>query len=293
MTTTETWTNGRLLTWTTEYLTKHGSSSARLDCEILLAHATGCKRIDLYAAFNEEPSEEVKAAFREMVKRRAEGSPVAYLVGFKEFYSSDFEVNPDVLIPRPETEHLIVEALDRAKEIQTATGNSELVIADVGTGSGAIAVTVAKHVPGARVIASDVSPAAIAVAQRNAERNEVADRIEFLESNLLESFPDQQFDLILSNPPYVSDAEYNELEKTVRDFEPKLALVGGAKGSEIISLLLKQAESRLKPSGFFIGEFSPMLAQQIDQFVTEPWETVRIVKDLSQHARAFTIRVAS
>ena len=125
MNATDTWTIGRLLTWTTEFLKKNGSSSPRLDCEVLLAHARQCQRIELYTAFAEDPGEEVRAAFREMVRRRAEGTPVAYLVGYKEFYSERFEVNPDVLIPRPETEHLIVEALDRARQIQDGRGKGD------------------------------------------------------------------------------------------------------------------------------------------------------------------------
>ncbi len=117
MSTAEAWTIGRLLTWTAEYLKKYGSTSPRLDAEVLLAEARGCTRIDLYTAFAEEPSEQVRTSFKEMVRRRAEGTPVAYLVGRKEFYSLPFEINPDVLIPRPETEHLVAEAVDRAKQL--------------------------------------------------------------------------------------------------------------------------------------------------------------------------------
>ena len=131
MNTTETWTVGRLLTWTTEYLQKHGSESPRLDAEVLLAHALNCERIGLYTTFTEETSEQDRAAFREMVRRRAEGTPVAYLVGYKEFYSDRFEVNPDVLIPRPETEHLVLQALDCAKRLAATRGQPALLIAYV------------------------------------------------------------------------------------------------------------------------------------------------------------------
>src|SRR5688572_7707507 len=219
----EPWTVGRLLNWTVEFLGKHGAENPRLDAEVLLAHARGCRRIDLYATFGEPASEETRTAFRELVKRRAAGTPVAYLVGHREFYSLDFEVTPDVLIPRPETEHLVIALLDHVKQ-RPKTGAS-LEIADIGTGSGAIAVCAAKYLPQSHVMAIDISPAALAVAKRNAERHGAADRIEFIESSLFASVPaERQFDYIVSNPPYVSTAEMAELAKDVREHEPQSAL---------------------------------------------------------------------
>ena len=255
MSTTETWTIGKLLTWTTDYLKKGGSTSPRLDAEVLLAHACGRQRIELYTTFDQEPAEEARVAFRELVRRRNEGTPVAYLVGYKEFYSMQFEVNPDVLIPRPETEHLVVAALDRAKEL----GSRALRIADVGTGSGAIAVTVAKHLKTCHVTAVDNSPAALVVARRNAEKHQLGeDRISFLESDLMSALPPEtKFDLVLSNPPYVSESEFEKLPTTVREFEPKMALVAGPDGSELIARLLVEAQSRLNSRGYCIFEFSP------------------------------------
>ena len=292
MSATETWTVGRLLTWTADYLKKSGSTSPRLDAEVLLSHARGCQRIELYTAFDEEPSEQVRAAFREMVKRRAEGSPVAYLVGYKEFYSATFEVNPDVLIPRPETEHLVVDALDRAKAL--AASGKQLQIVDVGTGSGAIAVSVAKHFAKCHVTAVDISPAALDVARRNAQRHALADdRIQFVQGDLLSwCKPDQQFDLILSNPPYVSPEEFQNLAKSVRDFEPKLALVAEPDGGTIIVKLIAQAAKHLRPGGFLIFEFSPMLAGRLGQLITQPgdWSEPQITKDLAGHARIVTLK---
>lgn len=323
MSTTDTWTVGKLLTWTTDYLKKAGSHSPRLDAEVLLSHARSCQRIELYTTFDEEPSEETKAAFREMVRRRAEGMPVAYLVGFKEFYSDTFEVNADVLIPRPETEHLVVEAVDCAAALRAsrapngespatalqADGEGQvdvpegestvaqptqplLRIADVGTGSGAIAITIAKHVQNCHVTAIDVSPKALAVARRNAERFGLSgDTIDFLESDLLAQCDSQkQFDLILSNPPYVSIAEYEQLETTVRDFEPKEALVGGAEGFELIARFLEQSYELLADDGYVIFEFSPMLAEKITSFVGEQWAEPKITKDLSANARLVTLK---
>lgn len=307
MSTAETWTVGKLLTWTTDYLKKNGSHSPRLDAEVLLAHARNCQRIELYTSFGEEPTDEVKTTFREMVRRRAEGTPVAYLVGYKEFYAASFEVNPDVLIPRPETEHLIVEALDRAKQLRaerqtsvdqataaesSSTQSDPLRIADVGTGSGIVAVTMAKHLPRCHVTAIDVAPAALEVARRNAERLEVdPQQIEFLEGDLLSSCPaEQRFDLILSNPPYVSEAEYQQLEKTVRDYEPKGALVAGPQGSEIIARLIAAAPDYLAADGWLLFEFSPMLAEHLPGLVGPQWQPPIVTKDLSGHLRIVALR---
>ncbi len=294
MSTAESWTVGKLLTWTTEYLKKSGSQSPRLDAEVLLAHARGCQRIELYTAFADEPDAEVKTAFREMVRRRSEGAPVAYLVGHKEFYSASFEVNPDVLIPRPETEHLIVEALDRAKLLRTKRGivDQPLHVADVGTGSGIIAITIAKQLKNAHVTAFDISPAALTLARRNAVAHKLTEQqIDFVESDLLSSYRlPQKFDMILSNPPYVSETEYQQLERTVREFEPKLALIGGPEGYELIARLLAQARDHLAADGYAIFEFSPMLAKRLDGFVDGSWQTPVVSKDLAGHARIVTLQ---
>jgi release factor glutamine methyltransferase len=263
-----------------------------LDAEVLLAHARGCQRIELYTAFDEEPSEQVRAAFREMVRRRADGSPVAYLVGHKEFYSATFEVNPDVLIPRPETEHLVVEAIDCAKKLSASTSNLKIV--DVGTGSGAIAVSVAKHFLKCHMTAVDISPEALEIARRNAARHGLGpDRIEFVRADLLSGCSaDQQFDMILSNPPYVSPEEYSNLAKTVREFEPKLALVAQQGGGEIIRRLVDQAAGHLRAGGYLIFEFSPMLATRLPELIekADNWSEPRVTKDLAGQARIVTLQ---
>jgi release factor glutamine methyltransferase len=297
MATPEVWTVGKLLTWTTDYLKKHGSPSPRLDAEVLLAHARNCERIELYTAFTEEPSEQVKAAFRENVRRRSEGTPVAYLVGYKEFYSGKFNVTSDVLIPRPETEHLIVTALDRAKELVDRPGepNCMLHIADVGTGSGIIALSMAKHFPASRIVATDISAAALQVARTNADLHKLdAAQVTFIESDLLSAVdPKLSFDLILSNPPYVSEEEYEQLDRSVRDFEPKLALVAGPTGFETIVRLLDQSLVYLADHGFMLFELSPMLAIRMDEFICPPWQVVDITKDLAGHTRIVTLQKTS
>jgi release factor glutamine methyltransferase len=259
MSTAEPWTVGRLLSWTVDYLKGHGSESPRLDAEVLLAEALGCQRIDLYATFEDVPGEERRTAFRELVRRRAEGTPVAYLVGRKEFYSLSFRVTPNVLVPRPETELLVVTALDLAKGgLGTSVPSRALpAIADVGTGSGIIAVCLAKHLPASRVTAIDLSPAALAVARENAKRHGVADRIEFVEGDLFGAVAaDGRFDFIVSNPPYVTAAEWEKLAPDVRKFEPSMALVAGSKGTEVIERLIPQAADRLRPGGHLLMEIS-------------------------------------
>ena len=296
------WTIGRLLTWTADFLRERGADSPRLDAEVLLAHARGCPRIALYTAFDEPASEELRTQFRELVKQRAAGKPVAYLVGHREFFSLSLDVTPDVLIPRPETEELVVRALDLLKEPRPAdseTGDAAQRrpqgaprVLDVGTGSGAIAVCLAKQHPTAQVTAVDVSPAALAVARRNAEKHDVAQRIEFLESDLLAAVDaGVQFDLIASNPPYVTTAEMAQLDGDVRNYEPHLALDGGEQGTAVIERLIAQAAPRLAPGGWLLMELSPMIAARVEQLLdTAPGlqrrETLKDSNGLARVAQA-------
>ncbi len=283
----ESWTVLRLLQWTEKFLRDHHSESPRLDAEILLAAARQCQRIDLYMAFNDEATEEVRANFRDLVRRRAAGTPVAYLVGSREFYSRSFTVTPDVLIPRPETEFVLIELLDRAKQQATRDWS----IADVGTGSGILAINAALELPAARVAAFDLSPAALDVARQNARTHGVEARLDFYQGDLFEgssSLP--TFDFVVSNPPYVSDSEFDALDAGVRDFEPKMALVAGPNGTSVIERLIPQAAERLRPGGWLIIEISPMIAARVrDLLNAHPsFATPHTVKDLAQLARVIT-----
>ncbi len=281
----EEWTIGRLLEWTKDYLAKNGSDSARLDAEVLLAHARNCKRIELYTAFAEVAPKPVRDAFRSLVKRRAEGTPVAYLVESREFYSLPFFVNPDVLIPRPETEFLVIRLLDLVKQRQ---GGSELRIADVGTGSGVIAVCAAKYLPECTLVAIDQSAAALSVARKNAETHQVRDRIEFREGDLLSGCDDsERFDFVLSNPPYVSESEYAELDPQVRDHEPKLALCSGSHGTDHIERLVPQAAHHLAEDGSLIMEISPMIKDRVEGILASDghFGSPHITNDLAKLAR--------
>lgn len=284
---TEPWTVLRLLQWTTEHLRKTGSSSPRLDAEILLAEAMRCQRIELYTSFATEPPEEVKARFREFVKRRAAGEPVAYLVGKKEFYSISFHVSKDCLIPRGETEHLVIECLDRAKASLANDPNRNFQIADVCTGSGCVAVSIAKSLPQSNLIAIDLSPAALTIAKQNVDEYQLGERIELREGNLLTGVEAQSLDFVVSNPPYITDAEFETLDKSVKNHEPKLALVSGSEGTELIFPLAEQALEKLRPNGWFLCEFSPMIAENVRLKLEQDqrWTNVAIVKDLAGQKR--------
>jgi release factor glutamine methyltransferase len=284
----EPWTIGRLLNWTTDFLREKGADSPRLDAEVLLAHVRGCKRIELYTAFEEPASDELRQQFRELVKQRAAGKPVAYLVGQREFFSLPFEVTPDVLIPRPETELLVVRALDVAKQAPLTERQDGIQIADVGAGSGILAVTLAKRLPSSQVAAIDVSFAALAVAQRNAERHGVTERIEWFQSDLFASVPeDRKFDIIVSNPPYITTAELAALAGDVRRFEPELALHGGEQGTDVVSRLIPQAAERLAAEGWLLMEISPTILAAVEGLLeAEPrLERRPTQKDLAGQAR--------
>jgi release factor glutamine methyltransferase len=261
----ETWTIGRLLEWTTGYLKQHASQSPRLDAEVLLAHVLKCQRIALYTRFDEEPNTDVRDAYRGLVKERAAGKPVAYLVGHREFYSLSFRVTTDVLIPRPETEFVVVRLLDLAAARKS---ESPLRIADVGTGSGILAVCAARKLKGSRVTAIDISLAALEVARSNAADHGVSEQIEFLESDLFSKAPaEARFDFIVSNPPYISSAEMTELAPDVRNFEPRGALEAGPKGTEVIERLIPEAAQRLLTGGTLLIEVSPMIEPAVREML--------------------------
>lgn len=285
------WTVLRLLEWTTQFFRQRGSDSPRLDAEVLLAHVRGCDRIQLYTAFEDIPDPEQRTAFRNLVRRRGEGTPVAYLVGYREFYSLRLKVNENVLIPRPETEHVVIEALDAAKSLSVS--GRPIRIADVGTGSGAIAIAIAKHLPGAEITATEIDPAAMQVAASNLEQHGVGESVRLVEGNLLEAIePGLRFDILCSNPPYVSESEFAELEPGVREHEPRGSLVSGPTGMEVIEQLVSLAPERLEPGGYLIVELSPMIADPCLQLAeSNPKLTgAHLVKDLDGNKRVLVAR---
>ena len=278
----EAWTIQRVLEWTAQHLAKHGSESPRLDAEILLAHAKKCRRIQLYTNYDEVLSDAVRGQMRELVQRRARREPVAYLVGHREFFSLDFRVTPDVLIPRPDTETLVMEAIGVAKSLAAPA------ILDLCTGSGCIAVSLAKQLPMAALTAVDVSPAALAVARDNAEKHGVADRLSLLEGDLFQPLPaGKRFDVLASNPPYVSRGDLESLEDDVRKYEPRLALDGGQDGLDVIRPLIGEAPNRLQPGGWLFVELSPEQAPAVLQLAeqTGRYRSAEILKDLAGKPR--------
>ena len=243
------WTIGRLLDWTTNYLGDKGAGSPRLEAQLLLAHALKCSRMALYTRFEEQPAEPDRTAFRELVQRRVKGSPVAHLVGRKEFFSLEFEVGPAVLVPRADSEWLVTECLTLAKLMSAPR------ILDVGTGSGCLAIALAQQHKTAVVTAIDISPDALAVARRNAARHKLEDRVRFLEGDLFGPIPTgERFDFILSNPPYIPTGVIPTLAAEVRDHEPRIALDGGSDGFAVIDRLLLDSPNYLEPGGHLLIE---------------------------------------
>lgn len=301
MSQTDTWTVLRLLEWTTQFLRDRGADSPRLDAEVLLAEARGCRRIDLYTAFDQIPPDDVRTRFRELVRRRADGVPVAYLVGRREFYSLSFRVTPDVLIPRPETELLLVRLLDLIKARAAEAPDATIHVVDVGAGSGVLAVcaavassaSAAERKSKLQVTAIDLSPAALAIARQNASDHKVAEQITFIEGDLLAPLAAQrEIDFIVSNPPYVKESEWRELAREVRDCEPKLALVSGEQGTETIAHLIPQAAERLRAKGYLLTEISPMIEADVRRLVEADgrFDAPTVLKDLAGHARVVQAR---
>jgi len=283
--------------------------SFTLAAELLLLHVLGRDRTWLYAHPEELVADAEAERFFALIARRAAGEPTQHLTGKQEFWGLEFEVTPDVLIPRPETEHLIEVALDRLalRELRAGrpqkTAGEGLQIADIGTGSGCIAIALAKELPAENFVATDISPAALAVAKRNAARHSVADRIDFIECNLLEALDSPlacppwraarlprssrgplplSFDLITSNPPYIGRREAATLPREVRDHEPESALFGGEEGYELYADLIAQSAQHLKPGGILVLELGhnslPAVQPLLD---AATWTHVGVTDDLA------------
>ncbi len=284
----QSWTVGALLNWTAKFLADKGCESPRVDAEVLLAHALGCKRIDLYGLRHGESADDaVRQRYRELIRKRIEGCPVAYLVGRKEFFSLEFEVSPAVLIPRPDTELVVTECL------ALATALTAPRIIDLGVGSGNISVSLAKRHAGARVTAVDRSPEALAVARRNAEKHGVSGRITFLEGDLFAAVPaGESYDFVVSNPPYIAQPDLAKLPVGVRDYEPPLALDGGPDGFRVFERLIDEAAPRLAVGGWLIVEIgSPQEGPARQRLESHgSYELLPTVFDYSGHPRVLKAR---
>ena len=278
----KTWCVLDLIQWTTEYFKRYDIPSPRLDAELLLSHVLGTSRLQLYLRFEMPVFPEHLSAFRELIKKRTAYVPVSYLTSRKEFFSLEFYVDSRVLIPRPETEVLV-------EHVLKAQG-APCQLLDIGTGSGAIAISLAVNRPEWEILATDISAEALEVAQKNAVAHKCADRLTFLQGNLfepLETLPDSRFDWIVSNPPYVSTKEYPSLPPNVRDHEPEIALLAGVDGHEVIVGILNGALRFLKPGGRVALEIGHNHSQDVQELVqsNSAYSECQVIKDYSSVER--------
>jgi release factor glutamine methyltransferase len=247
------WTTRKLLAWTTEHFEKKGIDSPRLSAEMLLARVLGVQRIKLFMDADRPASELERAAFRELVERASKHEPVDYLVGHAPFFSMMIKVTPAVLIPRPSTETVVEHVIQHSRR---TPGFRAPVIADICTGSGIIAIALAKHIEGAALIATDISEQALAIARENAAALGVAARIDFRHGDLLAPLKFERVKYLVSNPPYISDAEFAAVLPNVKDYEPHLALRGGSDGLMFIRPLLEAARDHIEAPGQAVIEIA-------------------------------------
>ena len=250
--------------------------SPRMNAELLLMFTLGRDRAFLYGHPEHELTGEEQARYDDSIEQRSRGIPAQYITGHQEFWGMDFIISPAVLIPRPETEHVIEEVLAR---VGRAPSPANLRIVDVGTGSGCIALALAKELPQAKIHATDIFAPAMEVARANAVRHQLDSRIEFYEADLLSGLGKNTFDFVVSNPPYVGESEEDTVQLEVRKFEPRSAVFAGRTGLEVIERLVPQARDVLKPGGWLVMEISGTIASRVKELL-KIWDNVEISKDL-------------
>ncbi len=281
------WTILSILEWTTGYFRTHAIDSPRLDAEILLAHSLELRRIDLYLRYDQPLGADELAAFKALVRRRASREPVAYIIGRREFWGLDVLVGPEVLTPRPETERLVETAL------AVLDGCEKPLVLDLGTGSGCIALALAHDCPRARVIATDISRAALAVARENVFRHGLTDRIQLAAAKDLELFDPRCacFDLIVSNPPYVPTADIDALAPEVRKYEPRGALDGGDDGLAVYRRIVPAAAFLLRAGGGLVLEIGWDQGRSVTQLArrTGLYADIRCVADYGGRDRVVSL----
>jgi len=281
------WQIRELLNVSSRYLKDKGIENPRLNAEVLLAHQLHMKRVDLYLNFDQPLTEAELSAYRCLIRRRVGHEPLQYITGVQEFWSLNFAVDPRVLIPRSETELIVEQALLFEEGI--ALENRPVRILDLGTGCGAIAIAVARELPHAVVWATDISHQALNVARTNASTHGVSDRVFFCQGDLWGAIPrgTDGFDLILSNPPYVSVEEYAALSPEVRDHEPRLALEAGDGGTYFLKRMIKDGHCFLKPGGWIVLEMAPWQTEQALNLIAETgkYGQKRRIKDYSRQYR--------
>ncbi len=278
-----------------------------MNAELLIMFTLDCDRAHLYAHPERELTPEEMQRYHEVLARRATGVPAQYITGHQEFWGLDLIVSPAVLIPRPETEHVVEAVLElvasadsqlvkiQDQEQRPRAGSPaphELRIVDVGTGSGAIALALAQELPAAEIFATDISPEALEVSRANAARHELTSRVEFHQADLLNGFPPAAFDYVVSNPPYVGESEEDSVQLEVRKFEPRNAVFAGPTGLEVIERLIPQAQTVLRPGGWLVFEISGTIADRVRGLLAG-WNEVAIRNDLQGVARVAMARKAS
>jgi release factor glutamine methyltransferase len=265
-------------------LTEAGVGSPRLNAEILLMFTLGVDRAYLFAHPERQLSDDEKARYENALGQREQGIPSQYITGHQEFWGMDFLVSPGVLVPRPETEHLIETVLPLARKLKRAR------IVDVGTGSGCIALALAHELPDAEIHATEISAAALEVASANASRLQLQKRVCFHEMDLLQNFNANSFDMVVSNPPYVGESEEDQVQLEVRKFEPRNAVFAGPTGIETIERLIPQAHDALRNDGWLIMEISGTIAENVKSLL-EGWCEVGILPDLQGVPRVAVAQV--
>jgi release factor glutamine methyltransferase len=277
------WTIQKLIHWTTGHFGSKGIDSARLDAELLLAATLRCKRLDLYLRFDQPLAADELKNFKALVVRRAAREPVAYILGQQEFYNRTFLVSPGVLIPRPETEHLI----DKALSFFNSKTESALEVLDVGCGSGAIAVTLGALELRTRIRALDISPRACEVTKSNSDKENISERMKIENISFENWSSDQKFDLVVSNPPYISLDSKDALPPEVRNHEPQEALFGGQRGDEILSRWLPKMAELLKSGGLLLCEIGYNQSAAVEEYAraTGILENIGFLKDYAGHNR--------
>lgn len=273
-----------------DHLTAAGVGSPRLNAETLLMFTISCDRAYLYAHPERDLNPEEQTRYQEALAQRARGVPAQYITGHQEFWGMDFLVSPAVLIPRPETEHVIETVLDLLHNGgRASSAGAELRIVDVGTGSGCIALALAKELPQAEIHATDISRQALEIARANAARHQLENRVQFQETDLLQGLPLAYFDFVVSNPPYVGESEADQVQLEVRKFEPRNAVFAGPTGLEVIEHLVPQAQAALKPGGWLVMEISGTIAEGVKRLL-KSWANFRIANDLQAIPRIAVAR---
>jgi release factor glutamine methyltransferase len=263
--------------------------SPRLNAELLLMFTLECDRAYLYAHSDRQLSADDQSRYHQALIERERGVPTQYITGHQEFWGMDFIVTPAVLIPRPETEHVIEAVLERVRVGRAPSHESSLRIVDVGTGSGCIALALAKELLGAEIHATEISPAALEIARANAARLQLEDRVQFHQTDLLQGLERRGFDFVVSNPPYVGESEEDQVQLEVRKHEPHSAVFAGATGLEVIERLIPQARESLKPGGWLVMEISGSIAERARVLLTG-WNEVQVAKDLQGIPRVASAR---